>query len=98
MKIHKIHNLNDYINRNRNRIFSFAEHVKIFYNCTIHVYCINHVNLRNSSSNMIGYYDNIGRKKSFIQTMRFAGSFQNPMIYCPKNYKSFSDVIKEYYE
>lgn len=98
MKIHKIHNLNEYINHNRNRIFSFAEHVKIFFGYTIYDYYKNHVNLQTLSSNMIGYYDNIGRKRSFMQTMRFAGSFKNPMIDYPRNYISFSDIIKEYHE
>lgn len=99
MKIHKIHNLNEYKNSYRNRIFSFVEHVKILSAYTIRDYYRNHDNFKMSSSNTIGYYDNMGRKKSFIQTMRYAGNFQNPMNECPrKNYKSLSYIIKEYYE
>ena len=98
MEIYKIHNLNEYKNRNENRIFSFAEHVKIFYAYTIRDYYRNHGNFKMSSSNTIGYYDNIGRKRSFIQTMPYAGYVICPMIDRRRNYKSLSGVIKEYYE
>ena len=89
MKIHKIYNLKV----NRIPIFSFTEHVE-----TIYDYYRNHLSLQKVSSNIIGYYDNIGRKRSFIQTMRYAGNFKNPMNYCSRNYKSFSDIIEKYYE
>ena len=96
MKIHKIHNLNEYMNRYRNKIFSFAEHVKILTAYNIYDYGkYNHKNLQKVSLNTMEYYDINRHKHSFIQTMRYVGYFQNPMFYRSEDHESFSDVIKE---